>query len=125
MSSLRTWTIGALLALSALVPAASTSASAGDGDLGERLRLACLRIPTAQTRVSTLITRLEGPADVKGSLAWFRARIAEATSANHPLIAQDLQHRLDFLTARLVLLHQQQDRLGRAADHCRSRGVAI
>ena len=121
---MRTFVIGTLLAASALVPMAASSASAGDSDLGERLRVACLRIPDAQTRVTTIITRLEAPADVKGSLAWFRARIAEATAANHPRIAQDLQHRLDVLVVKLDLLHHQADRLAAAAAHCRARGVA-
>ena len=122
---LRTTVLGVLLAVSALVPMAATSASAADGDLGERLRVACLRIPVAQTRVSAVITRLESGPEVQGSLAWIRFRIAEATAANRPRVVQDLQHRLDVLTTKLDVLRGQALRLARAADHCRSRGVPL
>lgn len=111
-----------VLAIGALLPMA-TSASAGDNDLGQRLHLACARVPSAQTRVTMAIARLEGGADAKGSLAWFPARIAEATAANHPRIAQDLRHRLDVLTPKLDVLHLQAGRLGRATDYCRSKGA--
>ena len=113
-----------LLSVGALVPAGASNASASDGDLAERLRVACLRIPDVQTRVTNVIARLEGPVDVKGSLAWFDAHIAQATAANHPRIAQALQSRRDILAIKLELLHHRQDRLAKGTDYCRSKGVA-
>jgi len=122
---LRTGIAVLLLSVCALVPAGASSASASDGDLAARLRIACLRIPDIETRVTAVITRLEGPVDIKGSLAWFDAHIAQATAANHPRIALDLQTRRDVLAAKLDLLHHRQDRLTKATDYCRSKGVAI
>jgi hypothetical protein len=122
---IRTLFAGALLSAAVLVPVGASSASASGGDLGERLRAACMRIPNAQTRTTTIITRLEATADVRGSLSWFTARIAEATATNHPRVAADLQHRADVLVAKLALVHLQADRLATAADYCRTKGVPL
>jgi hypothetical protein len=114
-----------IVGLAVPATASSAAAAADDGDLATRLARVCARIEPAEQRVTAIVTRLEGAADLRGSLAWFEAQIARVTAQNRPKIAADLQARHDVLAARLPLLHTRLDRLDRAADFCRSKGIAI
>ncbi|MFM2072571.1 MAG: hypothetical protein RLZZ623_2834 [Actinomycetota bacterium] len=117
--------VALVITLAIAVPAFGSVAAADTGDLGARLAAACARVAPIHDRVTTIITRLENTADVRGSLAWFEAEIARATSRNHPKIAADLQGRHDVLEARLAVLHKRIVRLDRAATFCTSHGIAV
>ena len=100
------------------------AAHADDGDLRPRLEAACARIPEATSRLQAAIDRLDGPASQRGSLAWFEAAIAKATSNNRPRIAADLQRRLDRLTTRRATLDVRSAQLDRLAERCSELGAA-
>ncbi len=114
-----------LLAVVVLVPVAGGHASADDGDLGSRLKTACLRIPPIRERVATQIAHLQGAADLKGSLAWLQTRINRASATNHPVLAADLQHRYDFRAAKLADLKDRLFTLEQVAQQCRSIGLDV
>lgn len=113
----------ATLAVSVGVLAGAPAAHAGDDDLRPRLEAACARIPVANERVNQAIARLDGPADQRGSLAWFEAAVARATANDRPRIAADLQRRLDRLTDRRALLDVRVSQLERLADRCVELGA--
>ena len=114
-----------LLTVALAVPFVSGHASADDGDLGSRLKTACLRIPPIREQMNLRIVHLEGAADLDGSLAWFQAQIDRATATDHPVLAAKIQHRFDFLTTRLALIKARVVVLERVAERCRSKGIEV
>ena len=130
---MRTWRPGGLLGLMvALVasiglalgaPHGVSVAHADDGELRQRLEAACVRIPTAEERVRTAIERLDGPADVRGSLAWIEAAIERATASGRTRIATELERRLERLTERREVLDVQLTQLERFRERCIELGV--
>ncbi len=116
---------GCLLTVALVVPFVGGHASADDGDLGSRLKAACLRIPPIREQMNLRIVHLEGAADLDGSLAWLQAQIDRATATNHPVLAAKIQHRFDFLTARLALIKARAIVLERVAERCRSNGIQV
>lgn len=107
-----------------IVPTAAYATSTG-GDLPVRLERACLRIPNLEIRTQNLITRLNGDASVKGSLAWLQAQIDDAKSKNRTQLATVLENRLKVRTQTLEVLKVREQRLEKLADLCRSHGVDI
>ncbi|MGZ4701989.1 MAG: hypothetical protein ACXV98_12320 [Ilumatobacteraceae bacterium] len=110
---------------SAFAAATSTSTSTSTGDLPARYERACLRIPNFQIRTNNLITRLQGDASTKGSLAWLQAQINDAKAKNRTQLATVLQNRLAVRTQTLKVLQQRQDRLAKLLDKCRAHGVNV
>lgn len=120
--------VAVLVVAVGLSVSATGTVHAGDGDDGplrDRLRVACLRIPNISNRVSTVITHLTAGADVRGSIAWVEARLAEAEANGRPRAAEDLRNRLAILQARLTLVQDRQSRLAALAERCRSLGVEV
>lgn len=107
-----------------IVPAAAHAASTAD-DLPVRLERACLRIPNIEIRTQNLITRLNGDASVKGSLAWLQAQIEDAKSKGRTQLATVLENRLKVRTQTLEVLKVREQRLEKLADLCRKHGVDI
>lgn len=107
-----------------IVPTAAYAASAGS-DLPVRYERACLRIPNLEIRTKNLITRLNGDASVKGSLAWLQAQIEDAKSKGRTQLATVLENRLKVRTQTLEVLKVREQRLEKLADLCRSHGVDI
>ena len=105
--------------------AAATSTSTSTGDLPVRYERACLRIPNFQIRTNNLITRLNGDASVKGSLAWLQAQINDAKAKNRTQLATVLQNRLAVRTQTLKVLQQRQANLAKLLDKCRAHGVNV
>ena len=95
------------------------------GDLPVRYERACLRIPNFQIRTNNLITRLNGDASTKGSLAWLQARINDAKAKNRTQLATVLQNRLAVRTQTLKVLEQRQAALAKLLDKCRAHGVNV
>ncbi|MGZ4794148.1 MAG: hypothetical protein ACXWBO_20015 [Ilumatobacteraceae bacterium] len=110
---------------SAFAAATSTSTSPSTGDLPARYERACLRIPNFQIRTNNLITRLQGDASTKGSLAWLQAQINDAKAKNRTQLATVLQNRLAVRTQTLKVLQQRQDGLAKLLDKCRAHGVNV
>ena len=106
-----------------IVPATASAATAGD--LPARYERACLRIPNLQIRTTNFITRLEGDAATRGSLAWLQAQVDDATNKGRAQLATVLKNRLAVRTQTLVVLKQRQVRLTNLADKCRAHGVAV
>lgn len=105
--------------------AGTVHAGDDDGPLRDRLRVACLRIPNIGNRVSAAITHLTAGADVRGSIAWVEARLADAEANNRPRVAEDLRNRLAVLQARLTVVQERQTRLAALAERCRALGVEV
>jgi hypothetical protein len=112
---------GTLLATPALAGATTTSTPANE--VSDRAERACLRIPNLQTRTENLITRLNGGADVKGSLAWLEAQIAKAEANGKTELAETLRNRLAVRTASVDVLEQRLGELERLAERCAAAGV--
>jgi hypothetical protein len=108
-----------------LVPAYAFAASSTTNDLPARYERACLRIPNLTIRTDNFITRLQGDASTRGSLAWLQAQISDATAKNRTQLATVLQNRLAVRTQTLAVLQQRHDKLASLADKCRAHGVDI
>ena len=107
---------------SAFTGATSTTTT---GALPVRYERACLRLPNFQIRTNNLITRLNGDASTKGSLAWLQAQINDAKAKNRTQLATVLQNRLAVRTQTLKVLQQRQDGLAKLLDKCRAHGVNV
>ncbi|MBO9553394.1 hypothetical protein [Cellulomonas sp.] len=86
-------------------------------DLATAQRL-CARAATAQDRVAGLLARISGDATTQGSVAWLRARAADARHAGHDAQADRLERRADRRAERLTTLQDADDRLAHAAAIC-------
>jgi hypothetical protein len=117
--------IAAAIAAAAIAPVVAAPASvSADDALRDRLERACARIEPARNRTTTVIARIDGSADVRGSLAWIQVQIDRANAAGRTGRAAELQRVLDLVSSRRVLLDQRLDVLDRAADVCISKGIA-
>ena len=106
-----------------VVPTAAHAA--GSGELPARLGRACLRIPNLEIRTTNLITRLNGDASVRGSLAWLQAQIDDAEAKGRTQLVTVLKNRLAVRTQTLEVLGQRQQRLEKLAERCRNHGVSV
>ena len=106
-----------------VVPVAAHAAATGE--LPARYERACLRIPNLQLRTTNVITRLNGDAATRGSLAWLQAQIDDATAKGRTQLATVLENRLAVRTQTLEVLTQRQQRLTKLADLCRAHGVDV
>ena len=132
MTTPRRATLKSTILLTAAVAAAGAALivptaahAAGTGELPARYERACLRIPNLQLRTTNVITRLNGDAATKGSLAWLQAQVDDATAKGRTQLATVLQNRLAVRTQTLEVLTQRQQRLTKLADLCRSHGVEV
>lgn len=132
MTTPRRATLKSTILLTAAVAAAgaalivpTTAHAAGTGELPARYERACLRIPNLQLRTTNVITRLNGDAATKGSLAWLQAQVDDATAKGRTQLATVIQNRLAVRTQTLEVLTQRQQRLTKLADLCRSHGVEV
>lgn len=88
-----------------------------------RLEKVCAKVPSIQTKVDTAITRLQGDASVKGSLAALQAQIDKATAAGRTQAVAALQNRLATRTQTLAVLQDKQQRLVLIAQTCADQGL--
>lgn len=106
-----------------IVPASASAATTGD--LPARYERACLRIPNFQIRTDNFITRLNGDAATRGSLAWLQAQIDDAKAKGRTQLATVLENRLAVRTQTLEVLKVRQQRLANLVEKCRAHGVEI
>ena len=88
------------------------------GVLEQRVTHFCARVPDLLTRADKAQARLTGDASTKGSLAWLKAREAQATAKKHPRVARRLDQRIERRTQRLAKLPQLKQKLAAATTEC-------
>ena len=132
MTTPRRTTLKSTILLSAVVVTAGVALvvptaahAAGTGELPARYQRACLRIPNLQLRTTNVITRLNGDAATKGSLAWLQTQIDDATTKGRTQLVTVLENRLAVRTQTLEVMTQRQQRLTKLADLCRNHGVDV
>lgn len=112
------------LAVAATLGTAVTAA-AGESDEAENLehradRL-CERVPRVEERVDRLLERLQGDADVRGSIEWLTERAEQARDNGHDDMATFLDHGVVIRTERIDVLNARKDALDFAATWCAER----
>jgi hypothetical protein len=90
-------------------------------DSRPRIERACARIPNLQTRVDNGIARINGAADVRGSIAWLEALVVKADTAGRTDLATALRNRVDVRKATLGVLQLRQANLVEFAALCDAR----
>jgi hypothetical protein len=105
------------LAISAATVAGAATASAQpssppSGDVtitlsAEQVAFLCdKRLPKLETRVTKLVERINGGADVKGSTAWLKARAQHERDAGREASAQLLEERADRRAGKIDELNK-------------------
>ncbi|HYN34670.1 MAG TPA: hypothetical protein VES40_18750 [Ilumatobacteraceae bacterium] len=109
----------AMLTLGATAAHAQEPGPAADSR--PRIERACARIPNLQTRVDNGIARINGAADVRGSIAWLEALVGKADTAGRTDLAAALRNRVDVRKATLGVLQLRQANLVEFAALCDAR----
>jgi hypothetical protein len=85
----------------------------------ESQKLCAELLPKLIARRDKLATRINGGADVKGSVAWLKARAAEQKAKGHDKVAARLEQRAQRRTARLTQLGTVKTKLETfKTEHC-------
>jgi hypothetical protein len=108
--------LGATLVVgTAVLAIGTTSVHAQESGVTEdnrpRIERACARIPNAQDRIDAAIARINGAADVRGSLAWLDTLIQKATDAGRTDLAAALTNRRAVREASLPVLELRKANL--------------
>jgi hypothetical protein len=104
--------------------AQGTSGTAGDAGKA-RLEKACQQVPDRIARVEKAEARIKGDVNTRGSLAWLDARIAKATSNNHPDLAEVLTNVKSTRTLLIPVLDQRLVTLKDIQAKCQAHGVNV
>ena len=77
------------------------------------------RIPRIETRIDRALARINGGADVRGSVAWLRERAEAERAAGRETSAQLLEERADRRADRVPQLEQVKTRVAEfRSAHC-------
>ncbi|MER5596868.1 hypothetical protein [Streptomyces sp. NPDC002265] len=110
------------LATAALLAGGTTAATADStptaAPTGDGARALCKRLPKIDDRIGRALTRLNGDAGTRGSVARLQQRVDNAKSAGHDEIATYLQDRLTFRKSLLPMLQQRQKDLSGVKTWC-------
>ena len=80
------------------------------------------RLPKIEQRVTRLLDRINGGAEVRGSIEWLRARAATERDAGRETTAQLLEERADRRASRVDDLNQaKQWAADFRTEHCESK----
>ncbi|RAY11507.1 hypothetical protein DPM19_29830 [Actinomadura craniellae] len=90
-------------------------------DLGKRAKQMCARADRAVDRVDRLITRFEGDAKTRGSVAWMNDRAAKVR-AKDPARADIIAGRAKIRQSRLATLKLRKQNLPKVQKWCTDRG---
>ena len=105
----------ALVAGTAVLAIGTTSVHAQDAGVTDnnrpRIEKACARIPNAQTRIDAAIARINGGADVRGSLLWLDTMIQKAKDAGRTDLATALTNRKAVRQSSLGVLELRKANL--------------
>ncbi|MFI2185216.1 hypothetical protein [Streptomyces sioyaensis] len=99
-------------------PAPSPSAKNRTGDGAKSL---CKRAPKIDKRLTKALHRLQGNAEVRGSVARLEKRVANAKAAGHNEIETFLSHKLAHRKSLVPTLQQRQKDLAKVAAWCRTQ----
>ena len=114
-SNLKRTLCATLVAGTAVLAIGTTSVHAQDAGVSDnnrpRIEKACARIPNAQTRIDEAIARINGGADVRGSLAWLDTMIDKATKAGRTDLATALTNRKAVRQSSLGVLELRKANL--------------
>ena len=116
--------LAALMVLSATPALAATPAlpnTLGPEQRQERLELACARVPNLTARVESVLARIQGDADMVGSIAWLENRADEARANGRDGLAELIENRIAVRTERVDVLVIRLDNLAEAAAACDAR----
>lgn len=119
---------GAAMALVTTAPAASaetTPPSYAPATLSaEEVQQICEDVvPHLRDRITKLTERINGGPEIRGSVAWLRARAADQRSKGHTQRADQLDQRAQRRQSRIGDLHNAQQRLDAfATAHCPGGG---
>ena len=94
-------------------------------DARPRLEAACARIPNLQLRATNAINRINGGAEVVGSLAWLDVQIGRAEAKGMTELVTVLSNRREVRLSSIPLIERRQARLVEAAEFCASKGIAV
>ena len=94
-------------------------------DAQPRLEASCARIPNLQLRATNAINRINGGAEVVGSLAWLDVQIGRAEAKGMTELVTVLSNRRDVRLSSIPLIEKRQARLVEAAEFCASKGIAV
>ncbi len=94
-------------------------------DARPRLEKACARIPNLQLRATDALNRINGGAEVVGSLAWLDVQIGRAEAQGMTELVTVLSNRRDVRLSSNPLIEKRQARLVEAAEFCASKGIAV
>lgn len=97
---------------------------AGHPVVAAQLKVACARIPNAETRTTNLQSRLPGDADTKGSIAWYQAQAQKASDAGYPDLATALTNRANVLLAKNATLANQLSAEQQLKAACSAHGLS-
>lgn len=87
----------------------------------ESQRLCAERLPKMIERRDKLATRISGGADVKGSVAWLKARAAKQKAKGHDKAAAQLEKRANRRSERLTQLGAMKTKLETfKTQHCQA-----
>ena len=114
-STLKRTLCATLVAGTAVLAIGTTSVHAQESGVSDdnrpRIERVCARIPNAQARIDAAIARINGAADVRGSLLWLDARIQKATDAGRADLATALTNRRAVRAASLEVLELRKSNL--------------
>lgn len=110
--------VGTAAAADSSTPAPSASAKHGAGDGARAL---CKRAPKIDKRLTKALHRLQGNADVRGSVARLEKRVTKAKAAGHNEVETFLSHKLAHRKSLVPTLQQRQKDLAKVASWCRTQ----
>ncbi|MER7245037.1 hypothetical protein [Kribbella sp. NPDC000426] len=102
---------GATMAAADPTPAPSTSYKQVTLSPEDSQKLCADRLPKMVARRDKLAERIGGGADVKGSVAWLKARAAEQKQKGHTKVADRLEKRAERRSGRLTELSAAKTKL--------------
>jgi hypothetical protein len=111
-------TTAALLTAAGAATADDASPSPSATVQGDGARVLCKRAPKIDKRIDRALTRLNGPADRRGSIARLEQRIAAAKTAGHDQIETYLNDKLTFRKALVPMLQQRKKDLAQVTTWC-------
>lgn len=91
--------------------------------VADRLDVACARIPITENRVEAILTRIQGDADVVGSIAWLEAKALQADAAGREDLANMIRLRINVRAERVDVLENRLVRLGELSASCDEFGA--
>lgn len=95
----------------------------GGDDVRLGAKRLCRRVPVMQRHIAAALTRLNGAAGVKGSIATLQQRAADAQAKGDTAVYTYLEDRLTFRKSLVPMLQQRSSDLTQVATWCSQNGL--